>query len=436
MKALINSVTVIQKYTIITIGLLTMIGCGQLTSYKFSIQQQDTIDTLVIKQINVYVETSVSMKGYVNSNNSGNYPLKDVIPFLITDIDNTFQLKSNLFTISDKQKKFNYSKNHFFDQLGKGKLFTGKSSKLHHIFTDVIATAKKEAVSILITDGIPDLGRQNTDSEGAKIESHIYESLVVNKQLGVALFKFHSDFNGTHYFNKRNNDGVNYKNRPFYDIQLRNRPLYVWVFGERTLVAKLLSKPIFKAYTAAHSYNLPINTTVAGLLKRPKSGKIAINEKSNTLTIKAIEPDKPAKFVIGLDLDKESEITRQEVMSGEYRISPEYLEELIAVKVLNKVQLYSGKIKDKSTIENSGFTHFVQLTMKDYDPMTREIRISKSNASPIWLKTTSINDDVKITPKDLEQKTYGFNYIINAFERAYNDTPSQLQLTFEKQSTH
>ena len=437
MKTLNSNILTVNKFLIIVIVFLITIGCKEKTSYKFLVDEHENdIDTLQIKQVNVFVETSASMKGYVNSNASGNYPLKDVIPFLVTDIDNTFQLKSNLFTISDKERRFNYSKNSFFNQLAKGQLFTGKSSKLHHVFTSVIATAKEETISILITDGIPDLGTLNTDSQGSKIESHIYESLVVNKELGVALFKYHSDFNGTHYFNKRNNDGVYYKKRPFYNIQLKNRPLYVWVFGNKSLVSKLLSKPIFKAYKEAHSYNLPLAINKSGLLKYPKSGKIAINEKKNTVTIQEIGPKKPARFVIGLDLNKQPDVIIKGIQDGEYNITPKYLEELIKVKVLNKGQLYSYKIKDKSIIENSGFTHFVQLTIKDFDLMTQEIKISKSNATPLWLKTTSINNDIKISTQDLEHKTYGFNYIINAFDRAYNNDSPQLQWTFTKQLTH
>ena len=68
--------------------------------------------------------------------------------------------------------------------------------------------------------------------------------------------------------------------------------------------------------------------------------------------------------------------------------------------------------------------------------MTQEIKISKSNATPLWLKTTSINNDIKISTQDLEHKTYGFNYIINAFDRAYNNDSPQLQWTFTKQLTH
>ncbi|MGB0949918.1 MAG: hypothetical protein ACPGU0_07430, partial [Marinirhabdus sp.] len=70
--------------------MLVVNGCGNKNSYELSVEQQTKVDTLHVQQINLYLETSASMRGYVNANVAGSYPLKDVVPFMVTDLNNAF----------------------------------------------------------------------------------------------------------------------------------------------------------------------------------------------------------------------------------------------------------------------------------------------------------------------------------------------------------
>jgi len=402
--------------------------------YTFSTSQSVVVDTLEVKNIKLYLETSGSMRGYVNSNVAGTYPLKDVVPFMVTDLDNHFNIKTKLITISDRQQQFPYSKDRFFELLRSGRIFTGKSSKLQNIFTNVISKTKTGEVSILISDCIPDLGKINTKTEGSKITSQIYASIAVNKLLGAAVFQYKGDFNGTYYYNRNNNNGVAQSKRPYYKETLNDRPFYVWVFGEKTLVTKMLSTNIIKEYNAFHTYNISLSEMDAGLLKKPKSGKIAINTEKQTLLIKEIDTKRSAVFTIGIDGGKLSEVQQEQLLdSTRYTIMPEHISESLELVVKDKVTLLSEQIKNKSEIQNSKYTHFIQPTLYDFEFETTQFSINIFNKEPQWISKTSLEDDVGVSTNALEHKTFGFNFITDAFAKAYPATAPQIQFILTKQ---
>ncbi len=433
MKLSIFNIT--SYFSISIVFFVAFSGCSSdKNAYRFSIKQEAEVDTLHLKTINIFLETSVSMKGYVNSNVYGNYPLKDVLPFMVTDLNTTFNLKSNLYTISDKQRKVTYSNTIFFNKLRSGSLFNGKSSKLQNIFTDIIDETASETVSILITDCIPDLGNVNTMTEGSKITSHIYNSIAGKKSLGVAVFKYDSDFNGTHYFNRLNNKGAPITKRPFYNKILENRPFYVWFFGDKILVRKILSKNVLKEYNASQGYNLSGSLVNAGLLDKPKSGKISVNSKTNRIIIKSVEQKKTAMFTLGMDLSNMSYLQKEQFLDTlNYEVYPSYMNNGIGFKVKDKKTLLSEKIKDKSAIENTSYTHFIQPTLYEFDLEAETVSINIHNRELRWVSSSNITDDVDVSEAELEHKTFGFSFITDAFKKAFPEKSPKLQIILKKQ---
>jgi hypothetical protein len=422
-------------FLIAVLMLLCFTSCSDGKSiYTFSKSQQPVVDTIAVQEIKLYLETSASMRGYVNSNVSGTYPLKDIVPNMVTDLDNHFDLKTKLITISDRQHKFPYSKVSFFEQVRSGRIFTGKSSKLQNIFSIVISETNTGAVSILISDCIPDLGRINTKTEGSKITNHIYSIVSANKTLGVAVFKYKSDFNGTFYYNSNNNDGVAQSKRPFYKQTLNNRPFYVWVFGNHTAVKKVLATNTIKGYDMAHAYNMPFNTTEAGLLKNPKSGKISINPEKGTLLIKEIDAERPALFTIGLNGKSLSKVQQEQLLdTTNYKVIPSYIQESITFNLKQKEALLSEDIKDKSEIQNGDYTYFIQPALSDFDLQTQKFSINIFNKQSSWIKNTNLIDDIGIAADALEGKTFGFEFITDAFANAYPAKQPQITFTLTKQ---
>lgn len=402
--------------------------------YNFSVSQNVIVDTVSVKNIKLYIETSASMRGYVNANFAGSYPLKDVVPIMVTDLNNHFGVETELITISDRQQKFPYSKDRFFEQLRSGSIFRGKSSKLQHIFSDVISKTEAGEVSILITDCIPDLGRVNTQTEGSKVTNHIYRTIAGNQSYSAAVFQYKSDFNGTYYYNRNNNDGVSQRKRPYYNETLTNRPFYVWVFGDQLLVSKILEANKIKEYENAHVYNMQSQQIPSGILKYPSSGKISINTEDQSLLIKEVDARRPALYTIGLDASKLSKVHQEKLLDTLiYEIDPVFMNESVQFLIQEKEDLLSEDIAHKPAIQNASYTHFLQVRLSDFDLSTEQFNINIINNEPQWIQEASIEDDLGMTVNDLENKTFGFDFISNAFAKAYSAKDPLLQFKFTKQ---
>ncbi|WP_379977799.1 hypothetical protein [Dokdonia ponticola] len=426
------------KYNYIPIYFLlffVITACSDPQMYVLTKSQSNkSIDTLQTENINFYLETSVSMKGYVNSNVSGNYTLKNIVPFLITDLERNYGIETTLHTISDVSRKYRQSKTVFFDQLRNGSLLNGKSSKLQRVFGDVISSTKETDISILVSDCIVDLGKTDTMAEGSLVTNEIYQQLVYKENLGVAVFKYISDFNGGYYYDRENTGGNVISKRPYQGEILKNRPFYIWVFGDKSRVSDLVSKGIIKGYTEAHTYNLTPENIDFTLLEHPKTGKIAINSEKGTLIIKEIDQKRPAQFTIGLHLNKkENPLNKIITTSTNYLVTPSYIQNTIDIQIKDAATLLSENIPNKSQIDQEGYTHFIQPTLSDFDPDTNEIKMSIHNTIPIWIEETNLDDDLDISTTMLEHKTFAFKFILDAFAKAYDEKKPLLEFTLTKQ---
>ncbi|MEM6804092.1 MAG: hypothetical protein AAF696_21995 [Bacteroidota bacterium] len=66
-------------------GLIT--ACGSNPEIQLRNSNHEGLEILKPQSAKVYLETSLSMKGYVSLNKVGDYKFKDVVNYLITDLD-------------------------------------------------------------------------------------------------------------------------------------------------------------------------------------------------------------------------------------------------------------------------------------------------------------------------------------------------------------
>lgn len=410
------------KSSILGLLLLCLIfaGCGEKHIFEFVSYSPSSAEKPKLKKIDFFLETSVSMKGYVNANVPGNYPLKDVVSYLVTDLDKRYDDITTIYTVSDSPRKYEQTKEHFNAQLRKGNLLNGKSSKLQNIFGPIIDSLQSNAVSILVSDCILDLGDDDAMTEGSSVTTKIYSHLIDKPDAAVAVFKYLSDFNGTYYYDRKNTGSYNHNARPYYNTILKNRPFYIWVLGDKQLVKELLSQNLFENYDKAYAFNVSMNDIPYAILRKPVSGKISLNPENNTVIIHEVEEQRPVQFTIGVNLEKHPPFYENLFMNVEnYEISPSYLKNTIAFETKSKNELKGS--------EGKGFTHFLQPTLFDMNVEITEMSFTLKIQPAEWFKETHLIDDYKITPETLEHKTFAFNFITDAFEKAYRDTPNLLE---------
>ena len=412
-------------------SILLLTACSDNNIFKFAPYEEHTNGAAVIEKIDFFLETSVSMKGYVNPRLAGDYPLKDIVPFLITDLDNRYAGITDLYTITNRPKKYTQSRDRFYRQLRQGTLLGGKSSKLQHVFGSIIDSIKPNTVSILVSDCILDLGKEDVMTQGSLVTTKIYGHLINQTNIGVAVFKFLSDFNGTYYYDRKNTGSNSLRRRPYYNTILKNRPFYVWVMGDKNAVKTLLSQNILEGYYSVHSYNLGMEDVPFSLLKEPKSGKIAVNPETNTVLIKEATERIPAQFTIGVNLkDTPSFFEPLLTNRNNYRIVPEYLEESILLEPESEGR--PGKEEKRARLDTN-YTHLLQTSLTDLDPNTNEIIIKLNNAPTLWFDSTNLLDDLRIPADSLEHKTFAFKFISNAFEKAFRQQKPLLEFKLIKQ---
>lgn len=399
---------------------LFLLGCTEKYLFDFVPYAPPSGVKPKLEKIDFFLETSVSMKGYVNVNKPGDYPLKDVVSYLITDLDNRYDDITTIYTVSDSPRKYVQTKEHFNDQLRRGNLLNGKSSKLQNIFGPIIDSLQSNAISILVSDCILDLGKSNTMIQGSSVTTKIYGHLIKKPDAAVAVFKYLSDFNGTYYYDRKNTGSYNHRTRPYYNTILKNRPFFIWVLGDKQLVEELLSQNIFEDYDKAYAYNISMDDMPYAILGKPANGKISLNPDSNTVIIHEVEQERPVQFTIGVNLEKQPSFFKNLFMSVEnYEILPSHLTNTTALETKTKNELKGS--------EGNSFTHFLQPTLFDMDKATTEITYSLKNPPSTWFKETHLTDDYQIPVETLEHKTFAFNFITDAFDKAYQDTPALLE---------
>lgn len=185
--------------------------------------------------INVYLETSGSMNGYVNG---GTSIFQQVVKEYLSGILNSgFVSSINCFYINSKVIPQGNDINNFITKLTPSSFSAQGNTAITDIggiFKTIMERTDNNTISIFISDCIISPGRNNDPQAYARGQmTDVRDAIVgyVNKyqDLACLVYQFNSGFKGTYF------DFMNVAHRNV-DMQ---RPFYIWVFGHTVNVAKL-----------------------------------------------------------------------------------------------------------------------------------------------------------------------------------------------------
>jgi len=389
-----------------------------------------------IKNIKIYLETSASMKGYINkpSVSDSGYIIKKIVPYLITDLDSKIA-SPELYTISSNPMKYQKGKKEFNTSLFNGSLITGGSTHIHEIIKHIINDNNPDTgASILISDCILDVG--NNIGQKDKVGSAIYDLLTM-KNISALLFQYYSEFNGNWYYDRRSSK------RPYLgeNITMHKRPFYIWVFGSPQNLSNLLKKKIFKNYSHSFIYGIKYTDIPAlKLIQGTGKGKIYLSDKNEFTLIDYTKGD-TANFVMGLNLSKFPDyIQNLTYLQNNLHIDKSYLKNKIKYTIYKQSDYSENHIyqfDNPGKIENeiSNFTHVIEISINNINSISdTSFTISLNEGEPFWIKDATINDDVGKTSQKLEKKTYAFNIITKAFKDRFltNNNECIFKINFKK----
>ncbi|WP_299989356.1 hypothetical protein [uncultured Pontibacter sp.] len=371
--------------------------------------------------VNVYLENSQSMDGYVNNvpefrnaiyNLLGDLKISEVIDSL-----NLYYINNSIVPLKDNALPADIAD--FINKLSpdsfRAKGGNKAASDLKDIITKVLGQVDTKNAVILVSDYVFSPGKASgsatdyLEAQSVGIRMDFVQKL---KQTDISVLILHLEapFEGD-YFNK-------------YDtkINLReasiNRPYYVWILGTDEQVQSIISNNIVKnirgeilnkAYFTSHRDTRIPNYKVQ---KNPKIGTFELDKSDFKKSIIDAEKEKRDKnkdlfgFTVAVDF-------------SDYKIDEKYFEDPINYEISNSS--YTIKITantDRSSPALNNFTHLLHLST--YDLKSEELTIQVLPKTPKWVYTVTSYDDTGIkTDKSEHSKTFGFKYLINGVAGAY-----------------
>jgi hypothetical protein len=350
--------------------------------------------------INVYVENSGSMDGYVAGVTEFeqavyNY-LTDIIISDVTDSLNLFYINSRVIPQgSDIEDFIQRLEPSTFQARGGNRGI----SDISNVIESILSETKRNDIAILVTDGIfsPGRGRDASQylvNQQIGIKRVMAEYIKENYNTAVIIYQLSSQFSG-YYYNKE--DSI---------IQINEqRPFYIWIIGDVDNLNNLynqIPEARFQGSGVLNSFSITMGNKKTNYAVKMGSGKFDLDKKSPKNTIKNLKKDTKGKqnsvrFTVSADL------------SG-LLLNESYLRDTSNYHINSKD--FDLTISD-AVSNHFGYTHQLNFISENVHKGFVSIKLIKQ--IPQWVE--EVNDDDGSIP--VEGKTYGLKYQIHGIYQAY-----------------
>lgn len=372
----------------------------------------------VITNVKIFLETSASMGGYFNPNESTEF--KSVVTDLISKVNQNVKPVRIAF-IAESTVRYDKSVSEFNREIATTSIAAQKSSQLHKIIDQISSETGKGNVSILISDCILSFPDQdikknpeiNRIQANLALKDDIYNtfSKLKKKHYGASVYGFTSGFFGTYY------DYQNVKTR----LRGESRPFYIWVIGDRDLLTQfnlaLSDISTFKPSKSLHfgSNERPVveYQIIPQLGKKGKWSKTPDGLEDIELVGK-----EPLQFFIGLDL----------AQLPAYAQDINYLQKNIRINAAGsplKFQFRKKESFDKSKIKSQpqlkqfhNSTHILMVEMNNLSMSEYQLNVSLPMKYDTWYRDWSTMNDK--TTDGRQHKTFAFQHLIDGVLEAFD----------------
>jgi hypothetical protein len=366
--------------------------------------------------VNVYMENSGSMFGYVNGLTefeASVYSYLSDIALTSTDSLNLFYINSQIIpqtssglNNSTRITRFidNLSPTHFVNQGGN----LGTTDVSDMLYKVLNATDDK-TVSVFISDCVFSPGKnQNANdylvNQQIGIKTAFSDKLKRQKDLSVLIYRLNARFKGW-YFNRLDAKTKIDSIRPFYMILIGNENLLNTIaknVPENKIKGRGVENTAFFSMATYQPYYEILNTHKQGSFKRcmrHSKHHIYDAERSDKGRGKG-----PFMFSVGVDFSGLP-------LSDSYLLHPE--------NYVLKDKDYALSISKIS--KDSRFTHLLTLTLnnKIAQPGQKNMEITLHQDFPSWIEKDTDLEGLDINSKGNMRKTYGLKYLLEGIYEAY-----------------
>jgi hypothetical protein len=388
----------------------------QLNLTENDIWQPTSEDQVDEFNINVFLENSASMDGYVTGvtefetaiyNLLGDFKISEVCDSLnLNYINNSIPFSKKNALPADIEDFIEKLEPSTFRKKGGDK----SVSDLKNIINTVLKTVNDRNAAVLISDFVFSPGKSvnaqdylNNQGVGIKID---FADKLKSFDLSAIVIQLESNFKGTYY------DKIN--KSIYFDGK---RPYYIWIFGSDQQIREILDKKILDNIKGGFLNRLvfqPVKKQSQPNYKiqySPKIGDFSARElKKKTIMDASLSQNHQNHGLFGFNLAVDFSNSMQDpnyfLDAGNYTLSnPNY-------------ELEVEIITDKNNQSLSGFTHLMKLKTTDLRNETLEIQVL--NNMPHWVYNSSSIDDSNILTDTSEQhKTFGLACLIDGVSDAF-----------------
>lgn len=359
--------------------------------------------------VNVYIENSASMDGYVK----GATEFESSLYSYLSDIGLAdFCQSLNLNYINSKPLPQPDDVRDFIEKLEpdsfRRKGGDRSTTDISNLFQLIMSEQGKDDISILVSDFVFSPGRKDASeyltNQQIGIKTHFVNRLKEDPDYSAILYRLTSKFDGKYY---------NKFDRP---TQINgDRPFFIWLLGNKDQLQRLtkeIKKENMKGHGVDHTFCISKVTskTSYGILPMPRIGTFQLDPTDVKTSIKNAKIDKKAvdsKFVVSFGVD----------YSG-YLLEDSYLTDPQNYDVNNKAYIIEI---GKNTNPSSSYTHIIKLKLDPSQPVISRgsIKVSLLKKSAPWAEQFTDNEGEDVNADGAMEKTFGLKTLVDGVYDAY-----------------
>lgn len=381
------------------------------------------------KTINIYIENSGSMDGYVCGNTEFKGAIRDLMVLLkhhYSD-DGTiriFFINSQIRGTDTKADLATFAQNINTQWKVQGEIRS--SSNLNNVFKMILEKTNKQTISILFSDCIYSI--KGKDAEGLlSDEKSLTEDAFLTRwrvdslKLATTIVKMKSKFTGTYYDKDDQKTHLSGESRPYYICVIGNNDLML-DFNQKISLEKDKIEGFDNKYVISSGatdglyYSVLLSTDNTGRFKatRALSTKEYVHGIED-VDVRSRNRDENAgnKFAFAVAIDFKNVAAEED-----YLLTPQnYIlnDDNFSIKEIKPVDKNKINASDWLKICNANPTHIIVL--ESTGTAISDVKVALKKQMPQWIEQTSITDDRNIR-KNLD-KTFGIKYLIEGISEAY-----------------
>lgn len=389
-----------------------------------AIDANSSVANLPKCNVNVYIENSASMDGYVK----GVTEFEQAIYSYISDIKLAdFCDALNLNYINSKILKQPDDVSDFIEKLEPSSFRIKGGNRgttdISNLFHSIMEEQGKDDVAILISDFVFSPGKRDASefltNQQIGIKTHFVTRLKEDPDYAAVLYRLTSKFDGKYY------------NRVDSPTQISAvRPFFVWLLGNKDQLQRLTSeikKENIKGKGVQNTFCISkmFQATPYSILPMPRVGTFQIdpaNVKNSILKAKIDKKNPNEKFMVSFGVNYNSFL-----LEDSYLTDPENYE------INNKA--YSVEIIRNPNSATSQYTHIIKLKLDASQPVISRgnIKVSLLKKSAPWADSLTDYDGMDINADGAMEKTFGLKTLIDGVYDAYKTDNNYASFTINIQ---